>query len=173
MGFSRQEYGVGCHALLQGIFPTQDRACVSYVSCIGRRVLYPYCHLGSSSILILSFSRTAPSPGDFPWVSDTTSHPAVQRHGSHSTLFPLSQSTQVPPTHHQVNIPGTCASSPFLLISCNLLGQLHQHLPGPFHLQVTCTIPSSAASQSDRPKSLLCPCSSPASAQQDSSRSPG
>ena len=23
MGFSRQEYGVGCHALLQGIFPTQ------------------------------------------------------------------------------------------------------------------------------------------------------
>ena len=23
MGFSRQEYGVGCHSLLQGIFPTQ------------------------------------------------------------------------------------------------------------------------------------------------------
>ena len=23
MGFSRQEYGVGCHCLLQGIFPTQ------------------------------------------------------------------------------------------------------------------------------------------------------
>ena len=23
MGFSRQEYWVGCHALLQGIFPTQ------------------------------------------------------------------------------------------------------------------------------------------------------
>ena len=67
----------------------------------------------------------------------------------------LSQSIQVPPTHHQVNIPGTCASSPFLLISCNLFAQLHQHLPGPFHLQVTCTIPSSAASQSDHPESLL------------------
>ena len=24
MGFSRQEYAVGCHALLQGIFPTQE-----------------------------------------------------------------------------------------------------------------------------------------------------
>ena len=25
--------GVGCHALLQGIFPTQGSKCVSYVSC--------------------------------------------------------------------------------------------------------------------------------------------
>ena len=32
--------GVGCHSLLQGIFPTQDEICVSYVSRIGRDVLY-------------------------------------------------------------------------------------------------------------------------------------
>ena len=32
--------GVGCHSLLQGIFPTQDEICISYVSCIGRDVLY-------------------------------------------------------------------------------------------------------------------------------------
>ena len=32
--------GMGCHALLQGIFPTQGSTCFSYVSCIGRRVLY-------------------------------------------------------------------------------------------------------------------------------------
>ena len=29
---------VGCHALFQGIFPTQGRSL--YVSCVGRRVLY-------------------------------------------------------------------------------------------------------------------------------------
>ena len=32
--------GVGCHTLLQGIFPTP----VSYISCIGRSVLYHYNH---------------------------------------------------------------------------------------------------------------------------------
>ena len=32
--------GVGCHALLQGIFPIQDQARSSYVSCIGRWILY-------------------------------------------------------------------------------------------------------------------------------------
>ena len=32
--------GVGCHALLQGIFPTQGSTQVSYISCIGRQVLY-------------------------------------------------------------------------------------------------------------------------------------
>ena len=37
MGFLRKNIGVGCHFLLQGIFPTRDRICVS---CIGRRILY-------------------------------------------------------------------------------------------------------------------------------------
>ena len=37
--------GVGCHALLQGIFPTQRWTHISYVSCIGRWVLYHLCHL--------------------------------------------------------------------------------------------------------------------------------
>ena len=33
--------GVGCHVILQGIFPTQGlNPCVSYISCIGRQVLY-------------------------------------------------------------------------------------------------------------------------------------
>ena len=34
--------GVGCHALLSGIFPTQgsDGTQVSFISCIGKRVLY-------------------------------------------------------------------------------------------------------------------------------------
>ena len=33
MGFSRQEYWSGLHALLQGIFPPRDRTCVSSISC--------------------------------------------------------------------------------------------------------------------------------------------
>ena len=32
--------GKGCHALLQGIFRTRDRTQISYISCIGRQVLY-------------------------------------------------------------------------------------------------------------------------------------
>ena len=44
MGFSRQEYGVGSHFLLQGIFPTQG-------SSLGllyyRQILYHLSHLGS------------------------------------------------------------------------------------------------------------------------------
>ena len=42
---------LGCHFLLQGIFPTRDRTCVSCASFIGRRILYHQCHLGSSDFL--------------------------------------------------------------------------------------------------------------------------
>ena len=38
MGFSRQEYWSGCHALPQGIFPTQgsnQHLLLSYFSCLG------------------------------------------------------------------------------------------------------------------------------------------
>ena len=38
--FSRQEHCSGCHFLLHGIAPTQDRTGISYVSCIGRGILY-------------------------------------------------------------------------------------------------------------------------------------
>ena len=37
MGFPRQEYGVGCHFLLQGISQPRDR---TQASCIGRQILY-------------------------------------------------------------------------------------------------------------------------------------
>ena len=40
--------GVKCHFLLQGIFLTQgSNPCLSCISCIGRQVLYHWCHLGS------------------------------------------------------------------------------------------------------------------------------
>ena len=39
--------GVGCHFLLQGIFPTQGSNPHSWISCIGRKILYHLCHLGS------------------------------------------------------------------------------------------------------------------------------
>ena len=41
--------GVGCHALLQGIFPTQ-RSNLCLLLC--RRILYHWCHLGSPLQLI-------------------------------------------------------------------------------------------------------------------------
>ena len=42
--------GVSCHALLQGSSGPRDLRHVSYVSCMGRQVLYHLCHLGSPSI---------------------------------------------------------------------------------------------------------------------------
>ena len=41
--------GVGCHSLLQGIFLTQGLNPRLCVSCIGRRVLYRWHHLGRLS----------------------------------------------------------------------------------------------------------------------------
>ena len=41
--------GVGCHFLFQGIFPTRDRTYVSCILCIGRKILYDQCHLGSTN----------------------------------------------------------------------------------------------------------------------------
>ena len=35
---------VGCHALLQGTSQLRDGTHFSYISCTGRRVLYPWCH---------------------------------------------------------------------------------------------------------------------------------
>ena len=42
--------GVGCRALLQGIFPTQGSNHVSYISFSGRQVIYDWRHLGSPNI---------------------------------------------------------------------------------------------------------------------------
>ena len=39
--------GVGCRALLQGIFLTQGSNLHLYVSCIVRQILYHQCHLGN------------------------------------------------------------------------------------------------------------------------------
>ena len=47
-GFSRQEYGVGCHALLQGIFPTQGSN-PGLMHC--RQILYLLSHQESPRIL--------------------------------------------------------------------------------------------------------------------------
>ena len=48
MGFSGKNPGVSCHALLQGIFPTQGLEPISLMSPpLAGGVLYHYCHLGS------------------------------------------------------------------------------------------------------------------------------
>ena len=48
MGFSRQEYWMGCRALLQGIFPTQG---LNPGLLLWQQVLYHQGHLGNSSQL--------------------------------------------------------------------------------------------------------------------------
>ena len=48
MGFSRQVTGVGCHSLLQGIFPTQGSN-LGVLHC--RQILYQLSHQGSPRIL--------------------------------------------------------------------------------------------------------------------------
>ena len=49
--FPDKNTGAGCHFLPHGTFPTQGLNCISYVSCIGRQILY-LCHLGSPSLYI-------------------------------------------------------------------------------------------------------------------------
>ena len=51
MGFSRQEYWSGLPFPSPGDLPDQGFKPPSHVSCIGRRVLYHQCHLGSPSLI--------------------------------------------------------------------------------------------------------------------------
>ena len=48
-GSPGRNIGMGCHALLQGIFPTQGLNPHFYVSCIGRWVLLPLAPPGKPS----------------------------------------------------------------------------------------------------------------------------
>ena len=55
---------LGCHALLQGIFPTQGLNLHLLNLCVGRQVLYHLCHLGSPCVLLnISKSIACTSPG--------------------------------------------------------------------------------------------------------------
>ena len=45
--FPCKNTGADCRFLLWGSSQPRDRTCVSYVSCIGRQVLYHQCSLGS------------------------------------------------------------------------------------------------------------------------------
>ena len=63
MGFSSKNTGVGCHALLQGIFPSQGSNPHLLVSPIGRWVLYHQHHPGSPLTQYILFhigSKTHP-----------------------------------------------------------------------------------------------------------------
>ena len=71
--FPGKNTGGGCHALLQSIFTTQG----SYASCIGRRVLYHQCHLGSPFFCI--WISNCPNLVEKPFLPPTElSWPACQ-----------------------------------------------------------------------------------------------
>ena len=54
LGFSRHEYWSGLPCPPPGGLPPKDGTHVSWVSCIGRQVLYNYHHLGSPGCLTRS-----------------------------------------------------------------------------------------------------------------------
>ena len=41
----------------RGPCPPRDQTHVSYISCIGRQVLYPWCHVGSPNEIVLKKTR--------------------------------------------------------------------------------------------------------------------
>ena len=55
--FPGKNTGASCHFLLQGIFPTQGLNLVSWISCIGKRILY---HCTTRSKLAISIYSSAP-----------------------------------------------------------------------------------------------------------------
>ena len=71
LGFSRQEHWSG-HALLQGIFLTQGLNRVSFVSCIGRQILYRQSHLRSPFAHIHSPKE---QHGTLTWLSSMGTQP--------------------------------------------------------------------------------------------------
>ena len=55
--------GVGCHFLLQGIFPNRNQNYISCVSCIGMHILYQLSHGGSAWIALSANISLSPSTG--------------------------------------------------------------------------------------------------------------
>ena len=58
MGFSRQELEWVAMPSSRGSSWPRDRTRISYVSCIGRRVLYHWCHLGSLSLSLKPLAKS-------------------------------------------------------------------------------------------------------------------
>ena len=85
--------GVGCRALLQGIFPTQGSNQVSWVSCIGRWILYHQCHLNSVQSLghVQLFATL--------W---TAAHQASLSITNSQSLFKLMSLASVMPSSHLI-----------------------------------------------------------------------
>ena len=82
LGYSRQEYWSGSHALLQGFLPDLgDQTIVFYVSCTGRWVLYHQCHLSGC----ITLNRTLPSFSIFK-----DHHNSIRPTGIIQDLFPIS-----------------------------------------------------------------------------------
>ena len=67
MGFSRQEYWNGFHALLQGIFPTQGSTHVSCVSCIAGGFFLPLIRVSPEKAMAPHSSTLA---WKIPWMEE-------------------------------------------------------------------------------------------------------
>ena len=65
IGFSRQDTGVGCYFLLQGIFLTRDQI---HASCLCRQILLPLSHLGSPVTDFKGTKRSKDIAMTRPWL---------------------------------------------------------------------------------------------------------
>ena len=85
MEFSRQDTGVGCHFLLQGIFPTKGSN-LGLLHC--REILYQLSHQGSSNIYTTVYKIDQSAQFNCSVVSDS-----LPPHGCSTPGFPV---------HHQL-----------------------------------------------------------------------
>ena len=120
-----QNTGVGCHALLQGIFPSQESN-PGFLHC--RQILYQLSHQGSPRVLervAVPFSRGSSQPRDRTWVSciagglDQLSHQGSPLCCGHMT-------NHVTPDKFTPQCPQTC---PLLLTSFYSATLQAQHTP--------------------------------------------
>ena len=116
-----QNTGMGCHALLQGIFLTQGRTYFSYVSCIGRWVLYDkgslslykFTHMHTHIYIcdqVSSVAQLCPTLGD-PMDCSTTGFPSITN--SRSWLKLMSIESVMPPNDLILCVPPLLLPSVF------------------------------------------------------------
>ena len=127
-GFSRNT-GVGCHALLQGIFPvlTRDR---TQVSCIGRWILYHRSHQGRPDIQGPSQTECTPN-----LVPEPSPSQPDKWHSAIKDLQPKPPSHPPPPLsltlHFHPSANAITASLETCFLNQTTSPYVLGHLPGP------------------------------------------
>ena len=68
---------MGCHALFQGIFPSQGLNQISYVSCIADRLGFPHNSVSKASACNVGDLGFNLWVGKFPWSRKMAAHSSI------------------------------------------------------------------------------------------------